>query len=439
MKFTLLLAALVGATFSNLQAEAPALIAQPNPAPPPTIQNVTRATTPVAVPVASEQAMRFYRSGNVLWCVRAVQGPLIPALFLFTGFSARLRSWAERVSPQWYFAFALYWVAFAGLCYLIELPLDYYRGFVRLHSYDLSNQTFGKWFGDSLKNLGVLVAIGLAGGWIPFQLIKRSPRRWWLYLGLLYVPCSCMMLLIWPVIIDPLFNRFQPLQDQALEAKILTLAARAGIEGGRVYEVDKSVDTKTVNAYVTGFLGSKRIVFWDTALRTLDESELFAVLGHEMGHYVLGHIVQSIALSSVLVFVALYASHRWLARIPGRYQERFGIRAWSDFAALPLLILLTNLFALVFAPAELAFSRHQEHEADRFGLELLRNNHASATALLKLQQHNLSNPRPGRIYTLLRASHPGIGERIDFCNRYRPWEAGGPAGYDEYIRQRPAP
>jgi STE24 endopeptidase len=435
MKLSLLLAVLVCATVSVVRADEPTSTPQPNTAPSPILKDVTRDASPVAVPEPSEKAMRYYHSGNVLWCVGTLWWLLVPTLFLFTGFSARLRSWAERLGRKWYFAFAFYFVVFSVLCYLVNLPLNYYLGFVRQHSYDLSNQTFDKWLGDSLKGLSVTLVIGLAGWWIPFLLIKKSPRRWWLYASLLAVPFTCFMLLVRPVVIDPLFNKFQPLQDQALESKILALAGRAGIEGGRVYEVNKSVDTKTVNAYVNGFMGTKRIVFWDTALRTLNEDELLVVMGHEMGHYVLGHVFQRIVLGAIGTFLALYAAYRLVGRIIGRFKERFGFSTLSDFAALPLIILLSHLLSLAVTPAEMAFYRYQEHEADRFALELTHNNHAAATAFLKLQQHNLSNPRPGMVYTLWRSSHPSIGERIDFCNSYRPWETGEPSRYDKYIKQ----
>jgi Zn-dependent protease with chaperone function len=190
-----------------------------------------------------------------------------------------------------------------------------------------------------------------------------------------------------------------------------------------------------VNAYVNGFMGTKRIVFWDTALRTLNEDELLVVMGHEMGHYVLGHVFQRIVLGAIGTFLALYAAYRLVGRIIGRFKERFGFSTLSDFAALPLIILLIHLLSLAVTPAEMAFYRYQEHEADRFALELTHNNHAAATAFLKLQHHNLSNPRPGMVYTLWRSSHPSIGERIDFCNSYRPWETGEPSRYDKYIKQ----
>jgi Zn-dependent protease with chaperone function len=318
--------------------------------------------------------------------------------------------------------------------YLVSLPLNYYAGFVRPHSYDLSSQTLGRWLGNYVKGAVVMMVLGLALGWIPFLLLKKSPRRWWLYLGLLALPLLCVWQLIQPVWIDPLYHKFQRLQDKALESKVLAQAARAGIEGSRVYEVNQSVDTRTLNAYVVGFMGTKRIVFWDTLLKTLDEDELLFILGHEMGHYVLRHIIKGIAFSSVLILFSLYAVHLLAGRIILRHKARFGFNAPSDFAALPLGLLLIQIIAFLGMPIPMAFMRHQEHEADRFGLELTLSNHAAATAFVKIRQNDLGIFRPGRIPEIWLFTHPSSGERIDFGNSYRPWEWGQPSHYEEYIK-----
>ena len=186
---------------------------------------------------------------------------------------------------------------------------------MRQHAYGLSNQTLGKWFGDQLKGLLIGIVVGFLFLWIPYLLLKKSPRRWWLYTGLLAIPFLILVILVQPVWIDPLFNKFGPMNNKELEAKILALAERAGIEGSRVYEVAKSEDTKALNAYVTGFGATKRIVLWDTTIAKLDEDELLFVMGHEMGHYVLGHVWKSILFFSLLIIVTLYAIHRtagWL-------------------------------------------------------------------------------------------------------------------------------
>jgi STE24 endopeptidase len=223
------------------------------------------------------------------------------------------------------------------------------------------------------------------------------------------------------------------MKNKALEAQILALAERAGIAGSRVFEVDKSVDTEAVNAYVTGFGQSKRIVLWDTIIAKLGRRELLYVMGHEMGHYVLGHIPRSIAFFSLLILATFYAAHRTAGSVLRRWRERIGFSELADVASLPLILLLAGLFSLLVTPLAMSYSRWQEHESDRFGLELTHDNHAAALAFVELQTENLGNPRPGWLYKLWRSSHPPIGERIDFCNSYRPWQTGEPQAYQQLI------
>ncbi len=392
-------------------------------------------TGPVAVPEMSEKAARYYHSGNVLWFVNRFWGLLIPALFLFTGFSAKIRNWAQQLGRKWFFVIGLYFVIFTIINFIIDLPLAYYQGFVRQHAYDLSNQTFGKWFGDSLKELMVGLIMGVLFLWVPYLLLKKSPKRWWLYVSILAVPFLFFMMLISPVWIDPLFNKFGPMNDKALEAQILALAEQSGIAGSRVYEVNKSVDTKAVNAYVTGFMNTKRIVLWDTIIAKLEDKELLFVMGHEMGHYVLGHVIKGILFFSLLILLTLYAAYRVSGALITKFKDRWGFDQLSDIASLPLIMLLVSIVTLVITPIALTFTRYQEHEADRFGLEITQTNHAAATAFVKLQQENLGNPRPGPLYKLWRSSHPTLGDRIDFCNEYRPWEMGETLKYQELFKK----
>ena len=393
------------------------------------------ADTRVPVPEASEKAMDYYRSGNVLWVVDVLWGMLIPAIVLFSGLSAKIRTWAERMGKKWFFVIGIYFVLFSILMFIVNLPLSYYEEFVRQHAYDLSTQTFGKWFGDSLKSLMVGVIMGVLFLWIPYLLLKKSPRRWWLYVGILAIPFLFFLLIIAPIWISPLFNDFGPMKDKGLEAQILALADRAGIEGSRVFEVNKSVDTKEVNAYVSGFLSTKRIVLWDTIIDKMNSKELMFVMGHEMGHYVLGHVWKSVLFFSVLIICTLYTVYRAANGLIARYGPRFGFDRLSDIASLPLITLLASITMFIITPIETWYSRHNEHEADRFGLELTRDNHEAATAFVKLQQENLGNPRPGWLYILWRADHPVLGDRIDFCNEYRPWETGGTLEYEEHFRK----
>lgn len=388
----------------------------------------------VPVPEPSEKAVQYYRSGNVLWALATLMGLLVPAIFLFSGLSARIRDWATRIGRRWFFIIGVYFAIFLIVDFFIELPFAYYAGFVREHAYGLSDQTFEKWIGDQVKGLLVGIVIGALFLWVPYLLLRRSPRRWWLWTGLAMIPFLFLTLLIQPIWIDPLFNDFGPMGDKALESSILRLADRAGIEGGRVYEVNKSVDTKHLNAYVTGVGATKRIVLWDTAIRLLSERELLVVMGHEMGHYALGHIWKLIFLIAAVIMAALYAIHRTAHLLIDRFGDRFGFAALSDIASLPLILLLFSAYSFIVTPFLLAYTRHQEHEADRFGLEITEDNHAAATAFAKFVTNDLDYPRPGLLVKLWQRSHPTTGERIDFANEYRPWQTHQPMKYEHLFR-----
>jgi STE24 endopeptidase len=388
----------------------------------------------VVVPEPTALAIQYHRSGNVLWAVDTGLGMIIPAVLLFSGLSARMRSLSHRVGRRWLPPLVLYAVLFTLVLAILTVPLSYYAGYVRQHQYGLSNQSLGAWAGDWIKGVAV-GGVGLAAVlWIPYLLLRRSPRRWWLYAGLASLPLTALLLAITPVWVDPLFNDYEPMTNKVLESKVLALAQRAGISGSRVYQVDKSADTKLVNAYVTGIGSTKRIVLWDTLLEKLRDRQILFVTAHEMGHFVLRHTLAVIIAAATLVSVSLYAVHRTGGGLIARFSPRFGFTDLTDVASFPLLMLLGNVLTFLLAPAVLGFSRYQEHEADRFALEITRDNHAAATTFVVLQQENLVVPRPGRLYVLWRSSHPPLGDRVGFANRYRPWERGQPLRYEHLFR-----
>lgn len=390
--------------------------------------------TPIPVPQPSAEAVEYYKSGNLLWIVNTIWGFLIPGLILFTGFSATMRNWAQKLGKYWYFTLVLYFVIFSLITFAIDFPLDYYTGFIRPHDYGLSSQAFGKWLSDDFKGLAIGLVMGALLLWIPYLLLKRATKRWWLYTWLASIPVMVFLMLVQPIWIAPMFNKFGPMQDKALEAKILHLADRVGIENARVYEVNKSVDTNELNAYVTGIGSTKRIVLWDTIIKKLTPGELLVVMGHEMGHYVLNHIWYTLIFGSLFLLLGLWLIHLTAGWVLRRFGGRFGFNQLGDIASLPLLILMFSLFSFVMSPVALAYSRHHEHEADRFALEITQDNHDCAQAFVDLTNNDLGYPRPGLLYKLWRSSHPPLGERIDFCNSYHPWTENLPLKYGKYFQ-----
>lgn len=394
------------------------------------------ATAPVAVPEPSPEAVCYFESGNVLWMVSTLWGLLFPALILFTGWSSRLRDLARRIGRKWFFVVAVYFVLYSAISYLLWLPMEYYQDYVREHAYGLSNQTFDGWLGDSVIGFVVNTVLGGLLLWIPYLLLKRSPRRWWLYTGIVAVPVIFLVLMITPVVIVPLFNDVTPMADRELESRILAVAERAGIDGGTIMQINSSADSRTLNAAVMGFGGTKRIVVTDTLVEKLDEDELLFGIAHEAGHYVLGHTVYTVAFLSILIVATLFVAHVASWKLIARFKHRFRFEELGDVASLPLILLLAGVFSFAITPVWYAYTRSNEHEADRFALELTRANRAGATSFVKLQSENLRVPRPGPLYVLWRASHPPLGDRIDFCNSYRPWESGEPLRYELMIRRR---
>jgi STE24 endopeptidase len=394
----------------------------------------TVSAMPVPVPAPSPQAIRLYQSGNVLWVASTVWGFGVPALIFFTGFSARLRDAARRIASRWYPSLVIYLLFLALVLFFANLPLDYYSDFLRPHDYGLSSQTFGKWLQDEFLNL----SLGLVGGalvlWIPYLLLKRARKRWWLYTWFASIPIVVFLSFIEPIWIQPLFNDFGRMHDTALETRILKLASRAGIEGAAVYEVNKSVDTKQLNAYVVGIGSTKRIVLWDTTLKELTPDEVVMVMSHEIGHYALGHVWKGLIYESLVLFVGFWFVHISVEGIIRRCGARTRVHEPGDIASLPLFILIFSAVAFVLTPPLLAVSRHYEHEADRFGLEMTHENHSCALVFVKFIEHDLAYPLPSPLVIFFRASHPSAGERINFCNTYHPWLQGQEGRYANYFK-----
>ncbi|NUM54435.1 MAG: M48 family metallopeptidase [Candidatus Hydrogenedentes bacterium] len=390
---------------------------------------------PVVLPPPSEKAVQFYRSGNVLWAIREVWDLLVPAIILFTGFSARMRRFAAWAGRYWFFTIAIFAAVYTLLTFAANLPLDYYAQYVRMHAYGLSNQTLGKWAQDTLIALAIEMVVTALFLWVPYLLLKKSPKRWWLYTGLLMYVFFAIVFFVKPIAIDPMFNDFGSMKDKALEQKILALADRAGIEGSDVFEVNKSEDTKAINAYVTGIFNTGRIVLWDTTIKGLSEDQLLYVMAHEMGHYVLYHAYFAIAFMGTLMLIGLYVIHRASGWVIARYGSRIGFDRLSDVASYPLIMVLLSATMFVLTPASNAYSRYNEHEADRFGLELTQDNHAAASAFVKLFQENLGYPYPHPLIKLWRSTHPPLGERVQFCNEYKPWAEGKPLVYGHLFRE----
>ena len=371
------------------------------------------------------EMIRHSRIYDVLYFVDVVYGVAVLLLILKTGWSARMRAFASR-HVRWPFVAAmLYFVFLSLVTAILTFPLDLYGGFIVPHQFDLTNQSFAAWMGDFGKALAVNIVIFTPIAAVALILIRRI-RHWWLALWIGSIPLILLGVLAQPLIIDPLFNNFQPLRDASLRQALIEEASRAGIENKRVYEVDKSKQTKEMNAYVTGIGPSARIVMWDTLLAKLDRDEILAVMGHEMGHYVLKHLWKGIAFTIAITFLGFFIAQRLFEWGLARWGVGWKVSDRADPAAIPWLLAVSSILAFLLSPVYSGYSRHVEHQADVFGLELTHLNEAMASSFVKFAEDSKADPRPPRFIEWWRYSHPSLGRRIDFVLAYKPWEKGQP-------------
>lgn len=411
---------------TSIAVAAVAVLAQ-TPAPKP--RNPETSQPPPAhrrlQPVVTPEMLRHSRLQDVLYFVDVAYGLGVLLLVLRSRLSARLRDIAERAVRNRFFSGALYVVLLVIATTLLSLPLTVYADYIVPHQFDLTNQSLGSWIVDQLKGLGVgIVLSAIAGGLVLFAI--RRFRRWWIAAWLGSIPLILLGILAAPLLIDPVFNKFEPLRDPVLRNDLVAEASRAGIENSRVYQVDKSKQTKTMNAYVTGIGPSARIVLWDTLLAKLDHDEILAVMGHEMGHYVMRHLWLGIGFSVLVSFFGFWigqTAYEWGVR---RWGSRWSVRDTRDAAALPWLLIVSSVITFLISPMTSGFSRHLEHQADIFGLELTHLNEPMASAFVKFAEDSKSDPRPPRFIEWWRYSHPSLGRRIDFVLSYKPWERGEP-------------
>jgi STE24 endopeptidase len=368
---------------------------------------------------------RHSRLEEMLYFAGQAYGAAVLLLVLGTGLSRRLREVAARIGRRPLLGSMLYFALFSVVTTLLSFPFDYYAGFLVPHQFDLTSQSFGGWLADAAKGVGVGIVLGAPVAALALFAIRRF-RRWWLVLWLGSIPLILAGIVIWPLFIDPLFNHFVPLRDPVLRSKLLAEASRAGIAGGRVYQVDKSRQTKTMNAYVTGLGPSQRIVLWDTLLSKMTHDEILAVMGHEMGHYVLHHLWKGFAVSLAVSFVVFLIGQSVAEWGVVRFGPRWGFAAAADPAALPWLLLVLTAITFLLSPVISGFSRWEEHQADQFGLELTHLNEASATSFIKFAEDSKQDPYPSRFIEWWIYSHPPLGRRVEFALRYRPWEKGKP-------------
>ncbi|WP_420237368.1 M48 family metallopeptidase [Telmatobacter bradus] len=362
------------------------------------------------------------------------------ALLLATGWAARIAGWLEeRIARRWLQGLAFFAV-YLLLSTLASLPLELLGHTASLH-YGISIQGWASWFGDQGKALGIGILVGPLLMLLFHWLVRVSPRLWWLGIWAVAMPLTLLAIFATPLVIDPLFNKFEPLEQHhaALVAKLETVVARTGnrIPPERMFLMKASDKSNGLNAYVTGIGSSKRYVMWDTATDRLPDDEILFIFGHESGHYMLNHIPKEIAFSSFGLLALLFAGSRFAGSLAKRKATSWKLTS-ADPSLAPLatrqgflLVLLTvSLLSLILQPASNALSRHFEHEADVYGQEAIHGlvadpQKTAVSAFNHLGEAWLEDPAPNPLVEFWEFNHPSVQHRSGFAAQYNPWAAGG--------------
>ena len=347
-------------------------------------------------------------------------------VLLHTGVSARMRDLSERLTRVRSLQIGAYWVQFLVAVAIMSLPLTVYRDFVREHRYGLSNLTFAAWLGELGKGLAISAVLGGLAMMILYALVRRLPRTWWIWGATASVVFGAFFALIVPVVIVPIFNSPKRLTDQRVVAPILSLARASGIGAHDVWEVDASKQSNRISANVSGLFGTERITLNDNLLRRASLPEIQAVMGHEMGHYVLNHIHKALLQFGIVIvagFALLKTLFERLRRTP-----RWQVRGIDDVAGLPLAALLFTSYLFLLTPVLNTMVRVQEYEADLYGLNASAQPDGFAQVSLKLGEYRKLEPGPVEEFVLY--DHPSGRTRIHAAMRWKaehPETWSGPA------------
>ncbi|MFA4829153.1 MAG: M48 family metallopeptidase [Thermodesulfovibrionales bacterium] len=347
---------------------------------------------------------------------------IVVIIFFFGGLLNIYNSWVASFNLSFILWGILFFLILIFAKTIFAIPFDLYGTFRIENKYGFNTMTGKLWLADFLKSIllsTILISIMSAAA---FFLIKASPEYWWFFVWLFFLAFSLFMMYISPYVIEPLFNKFTPVEDEEMEGSIKDLMKKAGIKVSRVFKMDASKRSKHTNAYFSGIGKVKRIVLYDTLLQIMNKNEILSVLAHEAGHWKKKHVLKMLVVIESLSFIGIYISFRIIKTgILGRI---FDIQSDTIFVNLILLGFIGGIVSFPLTPLFSYLSRRHEKEADKFAAEMTENPEAMATSLIKLSKDNLSNLYPHSFYASFYYSHPPVVQRIREITGEKKYKGG---------------
>ncbi len=370
-------------------------------------------TTPAPAQSAdSPEVRRYNRIQRWLSLSDTAIGFALLVVLLVSGWTGKLRDWSYLGARQHYFfAVFLYVLMFSIIAKLLSSPFDFV-GFRLERQYHLSNQKLRSWLWDECKGWLLSLVLGTIMVELVYGIIRVAPQRWWIIAWAVFIGLFLLMAQLAPVVLMPIFYKFEPLANDGLRERLTKLGERAGTRVRGVYEWKLSEKSNKANAALTGLGSTRRIILADTLLQNYSEDEIEAVLAHELGHHVHKHI-----LKGILTQVGITLFGFWLINLVLRFvlaKEWFPALdpRLYDFANLPLIVLVATILGFLLMPALNALSRHHERQADRYAWENTPAIEPFITAMQKLADQNLAEREPNKWIEMLFHSHPSIGKRV---------------------------
>ena len=397
----------------------PAAQSAPPSVPDPAVAGPEAATQAYLATLPAEQKARsdsYFEGGYWLQLWSFLWSCAVLLLVLHTGVSARMRDVATRLTRRRLLQPALYWVGFFLVTTVLSFPLTVYAGFVREHQYGLATQTFGPWLVDQVKGMAIGVVLGGILLILLYAVLRRTGRSWWLWGTAVTIAFMVFVVTIGPVYLAPVFNTYRPLQDDAIRGPILSMARANGIAATEVWEMDASRQTTRISANVSGMFGTERITLNDNLLKRASPAAVQAVMGHEMGHYVLNHVYKMLLAFGVIIAIGFGLTAWAYPRLAARY-PRWGVAGIADSAGLPVVVLIFTVYTFLLTPLLNTIVRTNEYEADVFGLNAARQPDGFAEAALLLSDYRKLQPSP--LEEFIFFDHPSGHTRIFTAMRWK--------------------
>lgn len=372
------------------------------------VDTATAAYIDLLTPQQRAQSDAYFEGGYWLELWGFLYGLMVCVIFIVSGLSVKMRNLSKRISHRPWLYTAIYGALWLVAAEILSLPWALYTDYFREHAYGLSNLSLGAWFGEAGK--GLLISLIIVPWLISgiFAAVRKAGDTWWLRAGVATFAVLLLLIMVSPVFINPLFNEYKPLPEGPVNSAILSLARANQIPTDNVKYFDASKQTTRVSANVSGFMGTTQVSLNDNLLNKTSLPEVKAVMGHEMGHYVLNHAVRNLAYISLVLMFGFWVVHKLIDQAIARFGVRYGITERTDPAVLPIAVAVFSFYMLLATPVINSIIRTAEKEADLYGLNSAREPHGFATAAMRLSTY--------------RKIHPGYWEEVIFYDH--------PSGYD---------